>query len=200
VRTQAFVRLLCDVLVDHPRFCDALAGPRADMIVKAAPLHDIGRVGIPDAVLLKPGRLTPDEMAVMKTHATIGGDAIRRAMDQALAGVDDDAAEMAVGAFALLQSAHEIAIGHHEKWDGSGYPLGLAGDAIPVSARLMALADVFDALTTRRTYKAAMPVEEAERILLAGSGTHFDPDVVDAYLAVRDEFARVARELADEGA
>ncbi|MDZ5461678.1 response regulator [Azohydromonas lata] len=198
VRTQAYVELLARRLRDHPRFASALQGQRLDMVVQAAPLHDIGKVGIADAVLLKPGKLTPKEFELMKAHAAIGADAIAKAMQGALASVSDAAAhEMAGEAFAFLQAAREIAQHHHEKWDGSGYPRGLAGEDIPVSARLMALADVFDALVSRRVYKPPMSLEETTRIIVEGSGRHFDPDVVDAFLACREEFAAVAGRVAD---
>ena len=167
------------------------------MIVKASPLHDLGKVGIPDAILLKPGRLTPDEFEIMKTHTTIGADAITKAMDQALAGADDAVSELASGTFAFLNTAREISLGHQEKWDGTGYPAGAAGDAIPVSARLMALADVFDALMSRRVYKPPMTLDEATKIILEGRGKHFDPAVVDAFVACRDQFAEIAARFAD---
>jgi putative two-component system response regulator len=197
VRTQNYVGILARHLAGHPRFAPALAGDRLDMVVKAAPLHDVGKVGVPDSILLKPGRLTPEEFDVMKTHATIGANAIERAIGQALAGVAEGEAEQARGAFAFMRVAHEIALGHHEKWDGSGYPAGLAGDAIPVSARLMALADVFDALMSKRVYKPAMGLEETTRIIVEGRGRHFDTDVVDAFLACREAFTAVAERLAD---
>jgi putative two-component system response regulator len=197
VRTQNYVEILARHLARHPRFAAALDGDRLDMVVKAAPLHDVGKVGVPDSILLKPGRLTPEEFDIMKTHATIGANAIERAIGQAMAGVGDGEAEQARGAFAFMRVAHEIALGHHEKWDGSGYPAGLAGDAIPVSARLMALADVFDALMSKRVYKPAMGVEETTRIIVEGRGRHFDPDVVDAFLACREVFTAVAERLAD---
>ncbi|RAU20886.1 two-component system response regulator [Paramagnetospirillum kuznetsovii] len=197
IRTQAYVDLLARRLSDHPRFRQALAGTRLGMVVKAAPLHDIGKVGIPDAILLKPGRLTPDEFEVMKTHPAIGAEAIGRAMDQALAQADNKTAAQAGEAFSFLKVAHEISISHHEKWDGSGYPNGLSGDAIPVSARLMALADVFDALICRRVYKLAMSLEDATAIIAEGRGRHFDPDVVDAFMLRRDDFVEIARRHAD---
>ncbi|WP_041040151.1 response regulator [Paramagnetospirillum magnetotacticum] len=197
IRTQAYVDLLARSLANHERFHQALVGPRLGMVVKAAPLHDIGKVGIPDAILLKPGRLTPDEFEVMKTHPAIGAEAISRAMDQALAQADNKMAAQAGEAFSFLKVAHEISIGHHEKWDGSGYPTGLSGEAIPVSARLMALADVFDALICRRVYKAAMSIEDATAIIAEGRGRHFDPDVVDAFLSRRDDFVEIARRHAD---
>ena len=196
-RTQSFVEVLAHKLASHPRFRDALAGKRLEMVVKASPLHDLGKVGIPDAILLKPGKLTHEEFEIMKAHPTIGAEAIAKAMDQALSGADEDSVEQAPGAFAFLQVAGEISLGHHEKWDGSGYPAGLVGDAIPASARLMALADVFDALTCRRVYKPAMSIEKARQIIVDGRGTHFDPAVVDTFLASMDEFVDIATRLAD---
>jgi putative two-component system response regulator len=192
LRTQAYVEILARQLERHERFAHALAAGRLKMVVKAAPLHDLGKVGIPDAILLKPGRLTPQEFDIMKTHAAIGADAISKAMQDALATADDNMAAQASGAFAFLQVAREIALTHHEKWDGSGYPAGLTGDAIPAAGRLMALADVFDALTCKRIYKEPMPIDQATQIIAEGRGTHFDPDVVDAYLACRERFAEIA--------
>ena len=189
LRTQSYVRILVQHLAEHPRFSEALKGRRSNMIIKAAPLHDIGKVGIPDAILLKPGKLTVEEFDIMKKHPVIGADAINKAMEQALTGADAAMVEQAAGAFAFLRVAQEISLGHHEKWDGSGYPAGLTGDAIPVSARLMALADVFDALINRRVYKPEMTLAEASKIIVAGRGSHFDPDVVDAFLACSDQFA-----------
>ncbi|WP_423709726.1 response regulator [Undibacterium sp. WLX3042] len=197
VRTQIYVELLARKLAEHERFRDALAGSRLNMIVKAAPLHDLGKVGIPDAILLKPGRLTPEEFEIMKTHTTIGADAITKAMEQALAGADDAMTEVAGSAFAFLKVAREISLSHQEKWDGSGYPAGLTGDAIPVSARLMALADVLDALMTRRVYKPPMTLDEATKIIVDGRGKHFDPAVVDAFIACRERFAEIAARYAD---
>jgi putative two-component system response regulator len=197
VRTQLYVDLLARHLAAHERFRDALAGPRLSMVVKAAPLHDIGKVGIPDAILLKPGRLTAEEFEIMKAHPTIGAEAITKAIEQALAGADDTMVEQAGGAFAFLHVAHEISLGHQEKWDGSGYPAGLAGEAIPVSARLMALADVFDALMSRRVYKPPMTLDEATQIIVDGRAKHFDTDVVDAFLACRENFAEIASRFPD---
>jgi len=198
VRTQTYVELLARHLENHDRFRDALGGEHLSRIVKAAPLHDVGKVGVPDSILLKPGRLTPEEFEIMKSHAMIGADAINKAMAQAIAAcADAEAAERAVKAFDFLEVAKEIAAGHHEKWDGSGYPAGLAGDAIPVSARLMALADVFDALMTRRVYKPAFDIDETTRIISEGRGKHFDPDVVDAFQACREQFADIALRFAD---
>ena len=197
VRTQTYVELLARYLAKHPRFEKALEGRNLDMIVKAAPLHDIGKVGIPDSILLKPGKLTVEEFAIMKSHPSIGAAAINKAIKQVLATADEKVAEQANGAFAFLHVANEISLGHHEKWAGSGYPAGLAGDSIPVSARLMALADVFDALMSRRVYKAPMTLEQTTNVIAEGRGRHFDPDVVDAFMACRDKFADIASRFAD---
>ena len=196
-RTQAYVELLARRLSNHPRFSEALADGRLTMIVKAAPLHDIGKVGIPDAILLKPGKLTAEEFTIMKAHPMIGAQAINQAIAQVVSSVDDETASHVGGAFEFLRVAKEISLGHHEKWNGSGYPNGLAGDAIPVSARLMALADVFDALMSRRVYKLPFSLEEAQHQIVSGRGEHFDPDVVQAFLDSIDRFAAIARSFAD---
>jgi putative two-component system response regulator len=179
-RTQEYVGLLARQLSSHPRFTETLTEHFIQLLIKSAPLHDIGKVGIPDAILLKPGKLTSDEMTIMKTHARLGSDAIEKAIEDTGKPAD------------FLFLAKEIAHWHHEKWDGSGYPDGLTGDAIPISARLMALADVFDALISERVYKPLMSIDEAREIITAGRGIHFDPDVTDAFLEVVDEFATVA--------
>jgi putative two-component system response regulator len=184
-RTQGYVRTLARRLQNHPRFSAFLTEHTIELLTKSAPLHDIGKVGIPDYILLKPGRLTPEEWTIMKTHARLGSEAIEHAEEDAERPV----------AFLIL--AKEIAHWHHEKWDGSGYPDGLAGDDIPIAARLMALADVFDALICRRVYKPPMPFEEARDIIVADRGRHFDPDVVDAFLAAFDEFVAIARRHRD---
>lgn len=184
-RTQNYVRALAKKLKGHPRFRAALDDETIEMLYKSAPLHDIGKVGIPDSILLKPAKLTPEEFEVMKTHTTLGRNAIA-------------AAEMRISApSSFLSFAREIAYSHQEKWDGSGYPEGLAGDRIPVSARLMALADVYDALISRRVYKPPFPHARALEIIREGRGAHFDPDVVDAFLAIADEFDDIARRYAD---
>ncbi|VEB40825.1 Cyclic di-GMP phosphodiesterase response regulator RpfG [Chromobacterium violaceum] len=184
-RTQSYVKLLAEQLSGHPRFDQYLTERNIDMICKSAPLHDIGKVGIPDHILLKAGKLTDDEFAIMKQHAALGRDAIV-------------AAERQLGLeVAFLKFAKEIACSHHEKWDGSGYPFGLKGDEIPVAGRLMALADVYDALINRRIYKPPMPHAQAKDVIVAGRGTHFDPDVVDAFLAVEQAFVEVALAYAD---
>jgi response regulator RpfG family c-di-GMP phosphodiesterase len=154
-------------------------------LFKSAPLHDIGKIGIPDHILLKPGRYTEEEFEIMKTHTTLGRDAIQHAEDQL--GIRAE----------FLSLAKEIAYSHQEKWDGSGYPQGLAGDDIPVSARLMAVADVYDALISRRVYKAGMPHAQAVEIIRQGRGTHFDPDICDAFLDCLEQFQTIAERFAD---
>lgn len=185
LRTQRYVQLLARQLKDHPRFSHVLDDDRIKLLYKSAPLHDIGKVGIPDGILLKPGKLTPEEFEIMKTHAALGCEAIRRA-ENAL-GMELD----------FLSVAKEIALSHHEKWDGSGYPQGLAGEAIPIPARLMALADVYDALISKRVYKDAMRHEDALAILARGRASHFDPDVYDAFEAVQAQFQAISVEYMD---
>ncbi|SCK26575.1 two-component system response regulator [Vogesella sp. LIG4] len=184
-RTQHYVKLLAEKLHDHPRFANFLTTETIDLLFESAPLHDIGKIGIPDAILLKPGKLTPEEFEIMKTHTTLGRDAIAKAEQQMAAPST------------FLRFAREIAHYHQEKWDGSGYPEGLAGEDIPVSARLMALADVYDALISRRVYKPAYPHDEAVDIIRQGSGKHFDPDMVDAFLAIHTSFHQIAERFAD---
>jgi len=184
-RTQHYLKLLADDLKNHDRFRLFLDERTIDMLFKSAPLHDIGKVGIPDRILLKPGRFEPHEMEIMKTHCALGRDAIQHAEDQLGLEVE------------FLKYAKEIAYGHQEKWDGSGYPQGLAGDAIPISARLMAVADVYDALISRRVYKEGMPHAKAVSIIAEGRGSHFDPDMVDAFLLLADQFQAVAQRFAD---
>ena len=185
LRTQRYVRVLAEHLCEHPRFRDQLDDELIDLLFKSAPLHDVGKVGIPDAILLKPGKLTDEEFAIMKTHAALGAEAL-------------SVAEGELGTNSFLRLAGEIAQTHHEKWDGSGYPKGLKGDAIPMSGRLMAVADVYDALISKRVYKPAFPHEKAIGIILDGKGSHFDPDVVEALQAVEEEFINIARDFRDE--
>jgi putative two-component system response regulator len=179
-RTQHYVRLLATRLRDHPAFAEYLTDEQIEILFESAPLHDIGKVGIPDRILLKPGRFDPEEFEIMKTHTTIGHAAIEEA--EAQLGVT----------IPFLACAKEIALSHQEKWDGSGYPEGRVGRAIPISARLMALADVYDALCSHRVYKSAMAHDEARAIIIDGRGSHFDPDVVDAFAEISDQFAAIA--------
>jgi response regulator RpfG family c-di-GMP phosphodiesterase len=184
-RTQTYIRALATKLRDHPRFRDFLNDDTIESLYKLAPLHDIGKVGIPDHILLKQGKLTPEEYEIMKTHPTLGGEALAAA----------EANLPAPSRF--LHIGREIASGHHEKWDGSGYPKGLQGDSIPISARLMALADVYDALICKRVYKKAFTHEDAVAFIVDGRGKHFDPDVVDAFLSIQDEFKQIAERYSD---
>ncbi len=178
-RTQGYVRLLAEHLQDHPRFADYLDDDTIDLLYKSAPLHDIGKVAIADEILLKPGSLTAEEFEDMKQHTILGRDAII-------------AAESRLGENSFLSIAREIAEFHQEKWDGSGYPHGLAGDDIPVAGRLMALADVYDALISRRVYKPPFPHTKAVELILEGRGTHFDPDVADAFEQLQAKFREIA--------
>ncbi len=179
-RTQAYVRLIAEALAAEGRL-----GPgEVETIVAAAPLHDIGKVGVPDAILNKPGRLTEAEMAVMREHVRLGEAAIARAAAEA-------------GAMPLLVVAERLIAGHHEKWDGTGYPRGLAGEAIPLEGRIMAVADVYDALRSRRVYKPAMPRDAAVRIILEGTGRHFDPALMRLFATLEPVFDRIATTMAD---
>jgi len=184
-RTAHYVKTLAEKLRTNPRFSDFLTDKNIELLFKSAPLHDIGKVGIPDRILLKPGRFEGNEFEIMKTHTTLGRDAIRQAERELGLEVD------------FLKFAKEIAYGHQEKWDGSGYPEGLSGDNIPISARLMAVADVYDALISRRVYKAGMSHEAAVAIIIEGRGQHFDPDMVDAFLELQQEFIDIAKRYAD---
>jgi putative two-component system response regulator len=184
-RTQHYVKALATKLRDHPRFAGYFTDHIIDLLFKSAPLHDIGKVGIPDKILLKPGKLTPEEFEIMKTHTTLGRDAIEQAERQLGTPVE------------FLKVAKEIAYSHQEKWDGSGYPEGLAGDGIPVSARLMAVADVYDALISRRVYKPAFTHERAVELISEGRGKHFDPDITDAFMEIREEFRTIAKKFGD---
>jgi putative two-component system response regulator len=187
-RTQGYIHTLCQHLQAHSRFAHSLTPPYIQALIKSAPLHDIGKVGIPDYILLKPGKLTAAEMSIMKTHSRLGYLAIEKAEEETECPVD------------FLRIAKDIAHYHHEKWDGSGYPEGLAGDAIPLSARLMALADVFDALISQRVYKPPFSLEKSVAIIMEGKGTHFDPDIVDAFQSTLHDFAAIAARYADSEA
>ena len=185
LRTQAYVRELALQLRRHPAHAAALSDRWIDLLHESAPLHDIGKVGIPDHILLKPGPLTDAEWKVMRTHTTLGARAIELA-EQDVGGAVD-----------FFTIAREIALSHHERWDGRGYPQGLAGTQIPLAARIMAVADVFDALISPRVYKRPMPLSEARRIVLADTGTRFDPDVVQAFEAGFDNLQRIAARHTD---
>lgn len=198
LRTRAYIELLMQDLASHPDFAAALTPTHQQLIAKAAPLHDIGKVGIPDGILLKPGPLPPYEFEIMMGHAQIGADAIDEAIERVLAEhLHRPPPDEIHYALKFLELAREIAGCHHEKWNGSGYPAGLRGEDIPLPARLMALADVFDALASERHYKPAFPLGEVIDIIRAGRGTHFDPRIVDSFMRQIDAFAEITCRLAD---
>ena len=176
-RTQQYTKLLAEQLASHPRFRAYLTPERIDMLSSLAPLHDIGKVGVPDSILNKPGELTPAEMAEMRRHPVYGRDVILKAEKQAL--VRDDA---------ILSLAKEIVYTHHERWDGSGYPEGLRGEDIPIAGRILAVVDVYDAVTTRTLYRSVMTHETALAFIASRQGSHFDPAVVDALVRVAPAF------------
>lgn len=184
-RTQHYVKSLAKELAKLPKYKDVLKPDVITSLYKSAPLHDIGKVGIEDSILLKPGKLDEVEFEEMKRHSEYGRDALLAA-EREIHSADN-----------FLVFAKEIAYSHHEKWDGSGYPLGLIGEAIPLSARLMAVADVYDALISVRVYKPAFSHDEAVKIISDGKGTHFDPDMVDCFLAITDEFKAIAAQFKD---
>jgi len=183
-RTQNYVKALAVNLKDHQRFRSELDDEVIDLLYLSAPLHDLGKVGVRDNVLLKPGPLTDEEFVEMKKHTIYGEEALR-------------ITEQKLGEDSFLQYARKIAYTHQEKWDGSGYPQGLKGDDIPLPGRLMALADVYDALISKRVYKPPFPHEKAVEIIVEGKGKHFDPDVVDAFLDLEDTFRNIALTFAD---
>ena len=178
-RTQHYVKRLASSLKDHPRFKAFMTPENITMLFKSSPLHDMGKVGIADSILLKPGKLTNEEFEEMKKHTIYGGDAIAAAV-KTMSRTNN-----------FLIFAEEIAYYHHEKWDGSGYPKGLKKNEIPISARLMAIADVYDALVSRRVYKPPLPHSRAIAIIREGRGTHFDPDMVDAFLEISGDFYKI---------
>jgi putative two-component system response regulator len=183
-RTKNYIRALAVHLKNHPEYGGFLTDATIDLLYKSAPLHDIGKVGIPDHILLKPGKLTDEEFAGMKKHPIFGHDAIL-------------SSEQKLGANTFLRFAGEFAYTHQEKWDGSGYPQGLKEKEIPIAGRLMALADVYDALISKRAYKPPFSHEKAVEIITEGRGKHFDPDIVDAFLAITEEFKEIAVQYAD---
>ncbi len=179
-RTQEFIGILAQKLSSFPEFEAIISPEYIDRLKKSAPLHDIGKIAIPDTILLKPGKLDENEMAIMKTHAQKGIDILAQAQSYIEAGSE------------FLTMAIEVAGGHHEKWDGTGYPNGLKGEMIPLSGRLMAVADVYDALTTQRPYKKAFSHDEAVNMMQEMSGTHFDPIIMSVFKDSLEEFKRIA--------
>jgi putative two-component system response regulator len=184
-RTQEYVRLLAQQLAHLPRYQHQLTPEHIELMAKSAALHDVGKIAIPDHILLKPGKLTAEEFAVMRTHAVRGYDMLARAGEHL--GEHGE----------FLKLAKDIAHYHHEKWDGSGYPTGRSGAAIPIAARVMAVADVFDALLTRRPYKEPVPIDEVVAMMKASSGGHFDPEVIEAFMVILPQLMEVALRHAD---
>ncbi len=183
-RVRTYSRIIAEHLSKLPKYRDQVNTEYVRLIYLTSPLHDIGKVAIPDNVLLKPGPLTPQEFEIMKTHTTRGAETLEAALRQ-------------YPSARFLRMARDIAASHHEWYDGSGYPRGLAGDDIPLCGRIVALADTYDALTSKRVYKEAYSHEKASAVVIQGSGTHFDPDVVDAFLANQAKFVAVRKSLAD---
>ncbi|MFA5852107.1 MAG: HD domain-containing phosphohydrolase [Spirochaetales bacterium] len=181
-RTQVLCRLLAERLGMRPEYRETIDSGFLEDIYNASPLHDIGKVGIRDSILMKPGKLLPEEFEEMKSHTTIGKEYLCRALAKSPKNK-------------YLRMGMEIAGSHHEKWDGGGYPEGLAGEAIPLSARIMALVDVYDALRSARVYKEAYPHSQAVAIIVQGRGSHFDPALVDAFLEIGDAFDRARSEM-----
>lgn len=186
MRTQRYIQTLANYLERNSNFQDMLDPETITLLFKSAPLHDIGKVGVPDSILLKPGKLTTEEFEEMKKHTIYGYHAITRA-EESLNGNSSTS---------FLRFAREITYTHHERWDGSGYPQGLAGEKIPLSGRLMALADVYDALISRRVYKPPYPHHEAVDIILEGDGSHFDPSVIEAFRELKETFRQIAIQFA----
>lgn len=188
LRVQNYVLALANALSKNPSFESVLTPEYIDMLFRSAPLYDMGSVGVPDRILLKPGRLTAEEIGIMRAHTTLGHAAIERA-------------EKTLGRAApLLAMVKNIVLCHQEKWDGSGYPRALAGNDIPLSARIIALADVYDALITSKVYKDGVPHDKAVQIIFSERGAHFDPDLVDAFVEIQDSFSEIAKRYADTDA
>lgn len=187
LRCQQYVKLLATRLARNPRFSSILDKETIELLYRSAPLHDIGKVGIPDSILLKPARLTADEYREMKKHTLFGREAIQKAEHRFGREIR--------GSF--LQFGKVIAYSHHEKWDGTGYPEGLTGDRIPLFGRIMAIADVYDALISKRRYKPSFTHEEAVSFIAQSSGTHFDPEVVAVFCEIQEEFRQIVREFPD---
>jgi len=183
-RISAYASRLAASVRHHPKYCHAITAEFMELIGISSALHDIGKVGIEDAILLKPGRLTPSERARIEEHAAIGG----RCLSEI---------ERHLGRSNFLEMAREIAWSHHERWDGTGYPNGLAGEQIPLAARIVSVADVYDALATRRTYKQAMPHKDCVAIIQEGWGTQFDPDLVEAFSKIEDSFHQISRQYGE---
>ncbi len=185
LRTRSYMELLSSSMAQTKLFANKLNEDLMSQIVKSAPLHDIGKVGIPDSILLKPGKLTQEEFEVMKLHTIYGGDAL-------------DQAEKRLGGNSFLQVAREIAYYHHERWDGTGYPNGLSEEEIPLCGRIMAVADVYDALISKRCYKPPFSHAKAVELIVQGSGSQFDPNIIDVFKEVNDSMRILAMKKIDD--
>ena len=183
-RTRLYLKALIDEMADKGIYTEEVSGWNMDFFLASAQLHDVGKIAIPDLILNKPDKLTPEEFEIMKTHVTVGVDAIEKIISK----TDEEA---------FLRHTLYIAGTHHERWDGTGYPIGLKGLNIPLEGRLMAIADVYDALISDRSYKKAYSHEEACRVIIDGAGSHFDPLLIEVFRGVSDEFARISREIED---
>ncbi|MFK5895196.1 MAG: response regulator [Pseudomonadota bacterium] len=183
-RTQAYIQVLAEYLSNNNKYKQYLTSDMIDKLYQVAPLHDIGKISVSDSILLKPGKLTELEFEEMKKHVQYGSDALR-------------IAEKRLGSSSYFSLARELIENHHEKWDGSGYPNKRKGEEIPLSGRLMAIADVYDALISKRVYKPSMPHNKAKQIIIEGKGNHFDPEIVDAFISIEDKIKQIAKEFAD---
>jgi putative two-component system response regulator len=183
-RTQLYTHIMCKYMMLQGIYTDIIAPEYTKLFFQSAPLHDIGKVGIKDTILLKPDKLTDEEFSVMKRHAIFGEKVIAKLLKR-------------TGPTEFLEVAKEIAGGHHEKWDGTGYPRGLKGETIPLCARIMAVADVYDALVSQRIYKPAFSHEETLRIMNEGIGTHFDPQLIEILNVLAEDFRHIAQTYKD---
>ena len=184
-RTSAYCKLLAEQAKEAGIYQDTIDQKFIDNIYSLAPIHDVGKVLVSDRILRKPAKLTPEEFEEMKKHAALGGDVAKRILHD-------------IGDEHYLEFAYEIATYHHERWSGGGYPKGIKGEEIPLSARIMAIADVFDALVSKRCYKEAMPVEEAFKVIQDEAGTHFDPQLVELFIKNKEQYAEINAKLADK--
>ncbi len=186
-RMREYSRIIAEELMSWPKFAPIVDGQFVELIYLTSPLHDIGKVGIPDCILRKPGKLTPEEFEVMKQHTLIGAETLK-------------ASAQAYSDATFLWMAYEIAVNHHERWDGTGYPNQIRGEDIPLSARVVSVADVYDALTSKRVYKPAFSHEKSIEIILEGRGTQFDPDIVDAFMKLESRIREIALSYSDRDA
>ena len=184
-KTAAYVKIILEEMKKRGIYKEQLNDSFVEDVINSAPLHDIGKIAVPDSILNKPGKLTKEEFDIMKTHTTVGGKILTSIIEM-------------VPETHYLNEAKNLATYHHERWDGKGYPTGLAGENIPLSARIMAVADVFDALVSKRSYKEGFPLDKAMNIIIEERGTHFDPTLVDVFVAAKEKVFQVAKKFNDE--